>query len=242
MSGRSTADQRVRERVDESAGEDQNPGHHPGVNVKAQQRHVGNTAKARHGRRRQKEQHPLLPEVGHGLQADMVGGKQQFIDQRQTHWRLSRVDHHTVNIIPKSPAQCTRFPPNPLPRRRVRSDRSQPNSPICMGTFTLHELKNKPSTNPGMTALGLAANALHRSDCALDASLRRKKDQLDATKAVTAAAQKLASSYLPNHGGNTIGGPQHSTEPSRFTPQVWSCPALTEVNFPSGGVAWPSAL
>lgn len=97
--------------------------------------------------------------------------------------------------------------------------------------------KTYASDNPGMTALGLAANALHRSDCALDASLRRKKAQLDPTKAVTAAAQKLASSYLPNHGGNTIEGPQHSTEPSRFTPQVWSHPALTEVNSPPGGVA-----
>ena len=31
--------------------------------------------------------------------------------------------------------------------------------------------------------------------------------------------------------------PQHSTEPSVLTPQVWSSPALTEANSPVGGVA-----
>ena len=33
--------------------------------------------------------------------------------------------------------------------------------------------------------------------------------------------------------------PQHSTEPSAFTPQVYEDPALTEANSPDGGVAWP---
>ena len=33
--------------------------------------------------------------------------------------------------------------------------------------------------------------------------------------------------------------PQQATEPSRFTPQVWNPPALTEANSPAGGVARP---
>ena len=36
--------------------------------------------------------------------------------------------------------------------------------------------------------------------------------------------------------------PQHSTEPSVFTPHVWNKPALTEAKAPPGGVAWPSSL
>ena len=34
--------------------------------------------------------------------------------------------------------------------------------------------------------------------------------------------------------------PQHSTEPSALTPQVWNAPALTDANSPAGGVAWPN--
>ena len=41
-------------------------------------------------------------------------------------------------------------------------------------------------------ALRLAANALHRSDSALGAFLRRKKAHLGAPKAITATAHKLA--------------------------------------------------
>ena len=41
-------------------------------------------------------------------------------------------------------------------------------------------------------ALGLAANALHRSDSALGAFRRRKKAYLGAPKAITATAHKLA--------------------------------------------------
>ena len=36
--------------------------------------------------------------------------------------------------------------------------------------------------------------------------------------------------------------PQHSTEPSVLTPQVWNRPALTEAKEPFGGVAWPTTL
>ena len=36
--------------------------------------------------------------------------------------------------------------------------------------------------------------------------------------------------------------PQHATEPSVLTPQVWPNPALTEVNSSDGGVACPTTL
>ena len=45
---------------------------------------------------------------------------------------------------------------------------------------------------PSALTLRLAANALHRSDSALGAFLRRKKAQLGAPKAITATAHKLA--------------------------------------------------
>ena len=44
--------------------------------------------------------------------------------------------------------------------------------------------KTKPSANRAAAALRLAANALHRSDSALGAFLRRKKAQLGAPKAI----------------------------------------------------------
>ena len=47
-------------------------------------------------------------------------------------------------------------------------------------------------TKPSAAALRLAANALHRSDSALGAFLRRKKVQLGAPKTITATAHKLA--------------------------------------------------
>ena len=52
--------------------------------------------------------------------------------------------------------------------------------------------KTKPSANRAAAALRLAANALHRSDSALGAFLRRKKSHLGAPKAITATAHKLA--------------------------------------------------
>ncbi len=52
--------------------------------------------------------------------------------------------------------------------------------------------RTNPSANRAAAALRLAANALHRSDSALGAFLRRKKAQLGAPKAITATAHKLA--------------------------------------------------
>ena len=53
--------------------------------------------------------------------------------------------------------------------------------------------KTKRSASRAAAALRLAANALHRSDSALGAFLRRKKAHLDAPKAITATAHKLVS-------------------------------------------------
>ena len=52
--------------------------------------------------------------------------------------------------------------------------------------------KTKASANRAAAALRLAANALHRSDSALGAFLRRKKAHLGAPKTITATAHKLA--------------------------------------------------
>ncbi len=52
--------------------------------------------------------------------------------------------------------------------------------------------KTKPSASRAVAALRLAANALHRSDSALGAFLRRKKAQMGAPKAITVTAHKLA--------------------------------------------------
>ena len=57
--------------------------------------------------------------------------------------------------------------------------------------------KTKPSASRAAAALRLAANALHRSDSALGAFLRRKKAHLGAPKALTATAHKLARSSTP---------------------------------------------
>ena len=52
--------------------------------------------------------------------------------------------------------------------------------------------KTKPSANRAAAALRLAANALHRSDSALGAFLRRKEAQMGGPKAITTTAHKLA--------------------------------------------------
>ena len=64
-----------------------------------------------------------------------------------------------------------------------------------------------------------------------------------------AVASQPASVVPPDADGGELPGrgvaspakssPQHSTEPSVFTPQVCHDPALTEANSPDGGVASP---
>ena len=62
--------------------------------------------------------------------------------------------------------------------------------------------KTKACANRAAAALRLAANALHRSDSALGAFLRRKKAHLGAPKAITATAHKLARLIysMPRYG------------------------------------------
>ncbi len=52
--------------------------------------------------------------------------------------------------------------------------------------------RTRANANRAAAALRLAANALHRSDSALGAFLRRKKAHLGSPKAITATAHKLA--------------------------------------------------
>ena len=63
-----------------------------------------------------------------------------------------------------------------------------PNNRITGGRV----ISSKTGANRAAAALRLAANALHRSDSALGAFLRRKKAQLGAPRAITATAHKLA--------------------------------------------------
>ena len=60
--------------------------------------------------------------------------------------------------------------------------------------------KTKASGNRAAAALRLAANALHRSDSALGAFLRRKKAHLGAPKAITASAQAGLHHLMLRHG------------------------------------------
>ena len=68
--------------------------------------------------------------------------------------------------------------------------------------------KTKASANRAAAALRLAANALHRSDSALGAFLRRKKAHLGAPKAITATAHKPARIIysMPRYGQQYVDG------------------------------------
>ena len=65
-----------------------------------------------------------------------------------------------------------------------------PNNRITGGKVS--SSRTKANANRAAAALRLAANALHRSNSALGAFLRRKKAHLGAPKAITATAHKLA--------------------------------------------------
>ena len=68
--------------------------------------------------------------------------------------------------------------------------------------------------------------------------------------AFTSSASLSGTLLAPHPSTLGLGGsawpksllPQHSTEPSVLTPQLWNHPALTEENSPAGGVAWPTKL
>ena len=55
-----------------------------------------------------------------------------------------------------------------------------------------HELQDEAQRQPSRGSIALGPHALHRSDSALGAFLRRKKAHLGAPKAITATAHKLA--------------------------------------------------
>ena len=66
-----------------------------------------------------------------------------------------------------------------------------PNNRITGGKVMSSKTKASGNRAAAAAALRLAANALHRSDSALGAFLRRKKAHLGAPKAITATAHKL---------------------------------------------------
>ena len=55
-----------------------------------------------------------------------------------------------------------------------------------------HQLKDQAQRQPSRGSIALGHHAMHRSDSALGAFLRRKKAHLRAPKAITAIAHKLA--------------------------------------------------
>ena len=67
----------------------------------------------------------------------------------------------------------------------------KPDPGICPDSYSLRpDSTRRPPPSRGIASGG--ANALHRSDSALGAFLRRKKAHLGAPKAITATAHKLA--------------------------------------------------
>ena len=88
-----------------------------------------------------------------------------------------------------------------------------------------HQLQDQGLRQPGRGGAALAANALHRSDSALGAFLRRKKAHLGAPKAITATAHKLACViYLLRYGQEYVD----------------AGPNITKVSISSGRCARPS--
>ena len=102
--------------------------------------------------------------------------------------RINGVDAYTaLKVISETGTDMTRW----LSAKHFASRLGlSPNNRITGGRVI--SSKTKPSANRAAAALRLAANALHRSDSALGAYLRRKKSHLGAPKAITATAHKLA--------------------------------------------------
>ena len=102
--------------------------------------------------------------------------------------RIDGVDAHTVlKVISEIGTDMTRWQ---SAKRFASWLGLSPHNRITGGKVI--SSRTKPSANRAAAALRLAANALHRSDSALGAFLRRKKAQLGAPKAITATAHKLA--------------------------------------------------
>ena len=102
--------------------------------------------------------------------------------------RIDGVDAYTaLKVISEIGADMTKWP---SAKHFASWLGLSPNNRITGGKVI--SSKTKPSANRAAAALRLAANALHRSDSALGAFLRRKKAHLGAPKAITATAHKLA--------------------------------------------------
>ena len=102
--------------------------------------------------------------------------------------RIDGVDAYTaLKVISEIGADMTKWP---SAKHFASWLGLSPNNRITGGKVI--SSKAKPSANRAAAALRLAANALHRSDSALGAFLRRKKAHLGAPKAITATAHKLA--------------------------------------------------
>ena len=106
--------------------------------------------------------------------------------------RIDGVDGFTaLKVISEIGADMTKWP---MAKHFASWLGLSPNNRITGGRVM--SSKTKASGNRAAAALRLAANALHRSDSALGAFLRRKKAHLGAPKAITATAHKLARHHL----------------------------------------------
>ena len=102
--------------------------------------------------------------------------------------RIDGVDAYTaLKVISEIGADMTKWP---SAKHFASWLGLSPNNRITGGRVM--SSKTKASGNRAAAALRLAANALHRSNSALGAFLRRKKAHLGAPKAITATAHKLA--------------------------------------------------
>ena len=102
--------------------------------------------------------------------------------------RIDGVDAHTaLKVVSEVGTDMTKWP---SAKHFASWLGLSPNNRITGGRVM--SSKTKASGNRAAAALRLAANALHRSDSALGAFLRRKKAHLGAPKAITATAHKLA--------------------------------------------------
>ncbi len=137
----------------------------------------GELPEGRPGRRRYQKNAPRIDIRGHLYR--MTGVDLTKIDG---------VDSHTaLKVISEIGTDMTRWP---SAKHFASWLGLSPDNRITGGKVI--SSRTKPSANRAAAALRLAANALHRSDSALGAFLRRKKAQLGAPKAITATAHKLA--------------------------------------------------
>ena len=101
--------------------------------------------------------------------------------------RIDGVDAYTaLKVISEIGADMTKWPS----AKHFASWLAQPQQPHHRRQG--HQLKDQTQRQPGRRGIASGGNALHRSDSALGAFLRRKKAQLGAPKAITATAHKLA--------------------------------------------------